>query len=176
MKVKYIILAVSAVICLSSFYFYKKYVLDFEKMPAKIIFERETEVKEVEKELVNIFVPDDDMERLELVEVEIKTPNNVNEKAVQVFDKIIEKIDFVDEELRLMSVYYINGELYLNLNAKFLEFLEDDKTEIMLIYSIVNSMTEIPKVDRVKFLVENKEVDSGNNFLMWKFFTRDTNI
>ena len=176
MKVKYIVLAISAVIFLSSFYFYKKYVLDFNKVPAKVIFERETEVKEVEKELVNIFIPDEGMEKLEVVEVKLEASHSVNEKVVQIFDKIIEKLDFVDEELKLMSVYYADGELYLNLNAKFLEFLEDDKTEIMLIYSIVNSMTEIPQVEMVKFLVENKEVESGNNFLMWKFFKRDINI
>ncbi len=176
MKVKYILLGISVVLCLSTFYFYKKYVLDYGENSVTVVFERETEVKQTEKELVDIFIPNENMTGLDSLEVEIPRVDSVNEKAAQIFEKLRENVKFIDEDLSLMSVYYTGGDLYLNFNGRFKSLVEDSDIELLLIYSLVNSMTEIPRVDMVKFLVEDKELDSGNKFLMNQFFKRDLNI
>ena len=57
-----------------------------------------------------------------------------------------------------MSVRVKNNTAYVNLKDEFIENMPDNKNhELLMLYSIVNSLTSIDGIDTVKFLFEGEE-------------------
>jgi germination protein M len=71
-----------------------------------------------------------------------------------------------------------DGVVILNFNQEFRSFLEGDASVVQLgLYSVVNALTEIRQVERVKFLVEGDEVDiKKGNLDMKALFHRNPNL
>lgn len=68
---------------------------------------------------------------------------------------------------------FIKGDIaYIDIDANILELKPENRKNLLAIYSIVNSITEIGNIKRVKFLVDGKE-ETGS---FSKVYTRNTNI
>lgn len=62
---------------------------------------------------------------------------------------------------RHMGLNVYGGVAYLNLNAHFRDaHTGGSAAELMTLYSIVNSLAELPDVERVKFLLEGQTMDA----------------
>ncbi|AAO34818.1 conserved protein [Clostridium tetani E88] len=68
------------------------------------------------------------------------------------------------KETRLMSFSVENGIAYVNFSKDILVKMSPKK-EVACLKSIVWSLTALPNIEKVKFLVENKDIKSlGGNF------------
>ena len=62
--------------------------------------------------------------------------------------------------------------LYIDVDANMLELKVENRKNLLAIYSIVNSVTEIGNIRRIKFLIDGKEEKGSFS----KIYTRNTNI
>ncbi len=70
-----------------------------------------------------------------------------------------------------------NNICYVNLSKSFMNINSGDKKEAELsIYSVVNSLTEIPDVKKVQFLIEGEKVDTFSGIDFSKAFERNDTI
>lgn len=67
--------------------------------------------------------------------------------------------DTIPEGTVLLSVTTKEGICYVDLNEKFLEGLANIKNDKVTIYSIVNSLVELPSVNKVQFLINGEIKD-----------------
>ncbi|NLC12324.1 MAG: GerMN domain-containing protein [Firmicutes bacterium] len=61
--------------------------------------------------------------------------------------------------LELISLEIEDGIAYVNFNEA-LYSVQGSAGEIMAVYSVVNSLAELPEIEKVSFLIEGSEVDS----------------
>jgi len=61
------------------------------------------------------------------------------------------------EDVNIYSANLENNCVTVNMSSEFLNHTEDDDLKYKMIYSIVNTLTELIEVDSVKFLVEGEE-------------------
>ncbi len=79
----------------------------------------------------------------------------------------------VPEGTRLNDVYVSEGMCVIDLSREFIDnVVHDELHEGIAIYSIVNTMTELPMIDSVKILVDGKE---ANGYLHHKLSLPLTN-
>ncbi len=77
----------------------------------------------------------------------------------------------------LMSVDVEDNICYLSFRSSFLkENAGDVNHERQVIYSIVNSLTELNTISRVQFYMDGKRVDNFGNFDLKGYIARDTSI
>lgn len=77
----------------------------------------------------------------------------------------------------LLSVETANNICFVNFRATFLDKNTGSaEKEKMLIFSIVDSLTELEAIDRVQFLMDGKRVDSFGNINISGMFGRDESI
>ncbi|MGM9937151.1 MAG: GerMN domain-containing protein [Candidatus Ornithomonoglobus sp.] len=77
----------------------------------------------------------------------------------------------------LMSVDVEDNICYLSFRSSFLkENAGDSNHERQVIYSIVNSLTELNTISRVQFYMDGKRVDSFGSFSLKGYIARDTSI
>ncbi len=82
----------------------------------------------------------------------------------------------LSKDTSLLSVSTKNGVCYVNFNAAIRE-KPYNATENVVIYSIVNSLTELPNIDQVQILVEG--VSDGtlyDSMSLDRLYERDTDI
>ena len=107
-----------------------------------------------------------DSSMLRLIPMDFDIGYTTETKAAQkVLDKLIDGEDHNRRILRLipgekkcMSVKVEKSTAYVNLKESFTENIPENKNqEILMLYSIVNSLTSIDGIDTVKFLFDGKE-------------------
>ncbi|MGN1115871.1 MAG: GerMN domain-containing protein [Candidatus Ornithomonoglobus sp.] len=77
----------------------------------------------------------------------------------------------------LMSVDVEDNICYLSFRSSFLkENAGDSNHERQVIYSIVNSLTELNTISRVQFYMDGKRVDNFGGFDLKGYIARDTSI
>ena len=111
-----------------------------------------------------IYYVDHSMLRLVPVDYNI-TDSTVQKACEKIIDKIIDGEDYNSSILRVvpkikngMNVK-VNDEIaYVNLNNEFVDNIPDNNIhEILMVYSIVNSLTSLKDVNMVKFLFNGEE-------------------
>ena len=121
--------------------------------------------KESSKKITaQIYYVDRSMLRLVPVDFDAgySTPSAAAKKVVR---ELIEGEDYNRRILRLipdidncMNVRVEDNTAYINLKEEFTENMPENKNpELLMLYSIVNSVTSIDGIDTVKFLFEGKE-------------------
>lgn len=104
------------------------------------------------------------MEKLVLQEL-IKGPQK--EKTVKT----------VPTETKILSVETKDGVCFVNLSSEFLtKHTGGSAGEQMTIYSIVNSLTELNKVDKVQFLIEGEKKEAFIHMSFNEPFSRDVSM
>lgn len=64
------------------------------------------------------------------------------------------------EGTKVLGLEVKNGLATVNLNKKACELNVGAEGELLAVYSIVNTLTKLPEIAKVKFLVEGQEVES----------------
>ncbi len=193
MDKKNIALGILGVVLLATGTLYYLLVGRSGKNPPKVIFEKIYPEKKVNNEKFTLYLPDDNLEKLVRKEIEIASETNNNKTNInRVFDIIksemnyrfsyknesgaTEEAYFLDEGVKLLNIYEDGSDLYLNFNYKFKDSMKTSEQELLVIYSIVNTIIESSKYKRVKILVNNKEIEKLNFYRLSKFYEKNLEI
>lgn len=83
----------------------------------------------------------------------------------------------LSDKTKLISVDNANNICYLNFTSSFIhDNAGTSEHEKLLIYSIVNSLTEISNIGRVQFYMDGKRVENFGSVEIKDYISRDTNI
>ncbi len=133
-----------------------------------------TEEGKVEK--INFYVVSDNVDKLLRKEKEIPLyikPKDKIRKIVQVSMENLWKSKILKTSQIEIGNIFIKGDmLYIDVDANMLELKVENRKNLLAIYSIVNSVTEIGNIRKIKFLIDGKE-ETGS---FSKIYTRNTNI
>lgn len=168
------------------------YTLTVKENPPKVIYQEEEQAKEIVREALTIYVPSESGESLSEKQVEIVVGDTPEERVKNIFTALKESlsynINYTDDEgkvvetpflgdaVQLMDVYIDGRDIYLNMNYHFRDNMKTISQEIFVIYSIVNTLTEDGRYRRVKFLVNDKEVEQLNFYKLSEFYERNLEI
>ena len=111
---------------------------------------------------VNIYFADTKGEKLVKYQTQLDTGNNVSMEQ-KVIGSLIKGPDSerykatIPEGTKVIKTSVKDGICYVDLNRKFLEGVADVSDEVT-IYSIVNSLVELPNINKVQFTIEGERV------------------
>ena len=129
----------------------------------KVVFERKSTIKESEKEKIYIFFPEG--EKLVSSELEVNKIENKNMLMRRTLDETIKKLKELDKipninEKVEVFCYLIDNVVYLDLPEKLFDKVKSPKDELLLIYSFVNTMTNVDtNIKTVKILINGMDTD-----------------
>ena len=133
-----------------------------------------TEEGKVEK--INFYVVSDNVDKLLRKEKEIPLyikPKDKIRKIVQVsMENLWESKILKTSQIEIGNIFIKGDMLYIDVDANMLELKVENRKNLLAIYSIVNSVTEIGNIRKIKFLIDGKE-ETGS---FSKIYTRNTNI
>ena len=133
-----------------------------------------TEEGKVEK--INFYVVSDNVDKLLRKEKEIPLyikPKDKIRKIVQVsMENLWESKILKTSQIEIRNIFIKGDMLYIDVDANMLELKVENRKNLLAIYSIVNSVTEIGNIRKIKFLIDGKE-ETGS---FSKIYTRNTNI
>ena len=129
----------------------------------KVVFERKSTIKESEKQKIYIFFPEG--EKLVSSELEVNKIENKNILMRRTLDETIrrlkelDKIPNINEKVEVFC-YLIDNVVYLDLPEKLFDKVKSPKDELLLIYSFVNTMTNVDtNIKTVKILINGMDTD-----------------
>lgn len=133
-----------------------------------------TEEGKVEK--INFYVVSNNRDKLLRKEKEIPLyikPKDKIRKIVQVsMENLWESKILKTSQIEIGNIFIKGDMLYIDVDANMLELKVENRKNLLAIYSIVNSVTEIGNIRKIKFLIDGKE-ETGS---FSKIYTRNTNI
>ena len=142
----------------------------------KTITNNEFNTEEKPKEKAVIYVPASDEKSLVKRDENIEESQSRRDKSVKVASKTIEILQnegfLENKDITILNLYFSNDTAYIDLSSSAKELDDNSRKNLLNIYSIVNSLTELGNVSRVKILVNGK--DGSKN--LGKFYNRNTNI
>lgn len=132
--------------------------------------------EEKPKEKVVVYIPRADGKSLIKKDGEIEQSQSRKDKSVKVVAKTIEILQndgFIEsKDITVLNLYFSGDTAYIDLNSQAKEMDDNSRKNLLNIYSIVNSLTELGNISRVKILVNGK--DGSKN--LDKFYNRNTSI
>ena len=129
----------------------------------KVVFERKSTIKESEKQKIYIFFPDG--EKLVSSELEVNKIESKNILMRRTLDETIKKLKELDKISNInekveVFCYLIDNVVYLDLPEKLFDKVKSPKDELLLIYSFVNTMTNVDtNIKTVKILINGMDTD-----------------
>lgn len=133
------------------------------------------DIKEGKTEKFSFYLLDN-KNSLEIKEVEIPFYKNRKAKIKGIIKEVCSNLKeqgvLKREDIEIYNVYFVENTLYVDLSKEILDLKKDTKENVLGIYSIVNSLTNISGIKKVKILVESKE-ESGN---FSKIYERNINL
>lgn len=146
----------------------------YYKLKAQTKVINEIEVSKKEKvlgsdgrvETVKFYLPNSDFTQLteknETIPVFYKNRDKIQAIVKKSFDNLYKSKLLKTPNIEVGNIFIKDDTAYINCDKEILELKEQNKKNILGIYSLVNSITEIPGINKVKILVNGKE--EGGNF------------
>lgn len=142
----------------------------------KVIDTTGINIEEKVKEKVTIYIPATDGKELIKRDGNIEESQSRRDKFVKITAKTLEILQnegFLEsKDITVLNLYFSGDTVYIDLSSSSKEMDDNSRKNLLNIYSIVNSLTELGNVNRVKILVNGK--DGSKN--LGKFYNRNTNI
>ncbi|MGL5055620.1 MAG: GerMN domain-containing protein [Fusobacteriaceae bacterium] len=158
MKLK-IITILSIILAIATGINYFSVKVDGQKVN-EIVFDKTIPAKvEDEKVSLGLYVPNNNLTRLEMIEVNVKYTQNKSEVVKIVVENVstlLVERGIISKNLGFINCFFSGKDLYINLEENA-EFKGDSKKIIYILYSLSNSLVDLGGVERVKFLINNKE-------------------
>ncbi|WP_429191751.1 GerMN domain-containing protein [Fusobacterium sp. PH5-44] len=125
--------------------------------------------KKIEK--ITFYIPNNDFSALDKVSEDITESESNKEKIVKVVNKnidiLVEKKFLSDRKMNLHNAYISNKILYLDFSFSIGELDAENAKNTLIIQSLVNSVTEIDGIEKVKFIINGNE----GKKLLAKYYT-----
>lgn len=186
-KKNLIILGSSIFFLIVSGIFFYKYVIMEDKIPIKKIINHKNIQTTTSLEIVKIYSPNDSLDSLISSEVEINK-EDFSSKINYIFNIIKDKSNyrvrdedenyyfFMDPNVTLLNSYLVGDKLYLNLSSNIIQSIKTKEQELLIIYSLVNTYTNLENINRVKILIDDIEVDRLRWYNLKTFYTKNLDI
>ena len=159
------IFSILLVIILIAGYFGIRYVKEKETQESNQEYVPEEEITEeqLRQTIVSLYFPDKEngelMPEARLVDIK-EIMNNPYEKLINLLiegPKNEKAVKIIPEGTKVLRTYTEGDCLILDLSKEFLNYSkEDSKQKENIIYSIVNTLTELTEVNGVKFMIEGQ--------------------
>ena len=132
----------------------------------------EITIEEKVKEKVTIYIPGADGRELIKKDENIEESQSRRDKSVKVVSKTIEVLQnegfLENKDITVLNLYFSGDTAYIDLSPSSKEMDDNSRKSLLNIYSIVNSLTELGNINRVKILINGK--DGSNN--LSKFYNQ----
>lgn len=116
-------------------------------------------------ETVKFYLPNEDftqlIEKNEKIPVFYKNRDKIQAIAQKSFENLYDSKLLKTPNIEVGNIFIKDDTVYIDCDKEILELKEQNKKNILGIYSLVNSITEIPGINKVKILINGKE-ESGN--------------
>lgn len=133
-------------------------------------------VESSEKEKVTVYIPNSKLTTLKKMEAEIDLAQSTKDRAIKLTEKLIsilrEEKYIKSSDITLYNIYFNDKTIYLDFSSDIKELDDNTQKSLLTIYSIVNSLTETGKFNRVKIMINGE--DGTKN--LSKFYNRNTSI
>lgn len=133
-------------------------------------------VESSEKEKVTVYIPNSKLTTLKKMEAEIDLAQSTKDRAIKLTEKLIsilrEEKYIKSSDITLYNIYFNDKTIYLDFSSNIKELDDNTQKSLLTIYSIVNSLTETGKFNRVKIMINGE--DGTKN--LSKFYNRNTSI
>ncbi|STO30720.1 Sporulation and spore germination [Fusobacterium necrogenes] len=127
-------------------------------------------------EKIKFYFLGEDRKSLISREEDIPLYSRTKDKVRKITEKSLENLWNVkvlkNSQIEIGNIFIIGDMIYIDIDANILELKPENRINLLSIYSIVNSITEVDGIRRVKFLIDGKE-ETGS---FSKIYTRNTNI
>lgn len=172
--------------------YYYKLVYKYDEIPLKVVYKSQEEIREVVLEERVIYLPSESKESLVTKVVEIEKAESPEDEIGSLLGRLEEELNytityvdsqdnvieipFFNRDIEVLNIYIDRKDIYLNYNYHFKENMQTISQEILILYSIVNTLTESGQYNRVKFLINNKEIENLNFYQLSDFYRRNLDI
>lgn len=148
-----------------------------EKNP-EIVFTRTDEAPKDLKDKIYIFYPEN--EKINNAEIEIPKVRTKNELLTATIQEIVKKLkntgNIPDIQMKDVNYYITDKKIYIDLPEKIFENVKDAKTELLIIYSFVNTFTNISGIESVRFLINGADLEKVKYANLMKDFSYKKSI
>ena len=142
------------------------------------VFIRTNQTAKNETDNIYIYYPKENS----LNNTEIKVPKIENRYDL-LNNTILETVNKLEENKFIptinkekISFYIVGTQIYLDLPKTIFENIKNGKTELLIIYSFVNSLTNIEGIESVRFLIDHNENDKVKFANLSKNYKYNKNI
>ena len=127
----------------------------------EIVFTRTDGTVKEENDKIYVFYPkDNSITNEEIVVPKVKSKDEFLKATIFKTLKKLEEGNFVPEIDKKDIVYYIlDKKIYLDLPEKIFDNVTNAKSELLIIYSFVNSLTNAGGIDSVRILINNADLE-----------------
>ncbi|WP_300393215.1 GerMN domain-containing protein [Fusobacterium sp.] len=144
----------------------------------KTVFTRNDEVPKETNDKIYIFYPQDEkITNMELIIPKLNSKDELINKTIIEITKKLEEGNFIPLiESREISYYISNDKIYLDLPEKIFNNVTNAKAELLIIYSFVNSLTNIDGIENVRILINNADLEKVKYANLLKDYKYTKNI
>lgn len=147
------------------------------KTPKTVFVRSEESVKE-NNDKVYVFYPEGNaLSSMEVEVPKIESPSDLSNKTVAEVTKKLAELNYIPEiNPKDITCYIVDNKAYLDLPKEVFSKINSVKSELIVIYSFVDSLTTLDGVDNVRFLVDHMEVAKVKYANLKKDYSYKNNI
>jgi germination protein M len=135
-----------------------------------------------EKTTLKLYFANSDATALKAEERQVETRNSLSMEKTIITELLKgpvskELVAVIPSETKLLNLETNNGVCFVNFSSEFVtKFTGGTNTGMLIVYSIVNSLTELDDVDSVQILIEGKTGVEFGDFVFDEPIERSKNI
>jgi germination protein M len=135
-----------------------------------------------EKTTLKLYFANSDATALKAEERQVETQNSLSMEKTIITELLKgpvskELVAVIPSETKLLNLETNNGVCFVNFSSEFVtKFTGGTNTGMLIVYSIVNSLTELDDVDSVQILIEGKTGVEFGDFVFDEPIERSKNI
>lgn len=139
----------------------------------KVVFQRTDEVQKELKDKIYIYYPlNNYLENMEVVVPRIESEHNLVKLTVGEVIKKLKSDNIIPVvEPKDVNFYVSDEKIYLDLPEKIFDKVTDAKSELLVIYSFVNSLTNINGIEKVRILINGVDIEKVKYANLMKDYT-----
>lgn len=175
-KSKKVLFIIWIIVIILAGLYYKMY--QNSKVINTINITKKTKINKVQDKMesIKLYLPNENMRGLKTIEKEIpivyKKRDKIDTVANVYFDELKDMNLLKGDNIDITNIYLVDGIVYLDCNEDLKELNVPNRTNILILYGLVDSLSQIKGIKGVKFLISHKEI-KGN---FSKIYTRDIDI
>ena len=145
---------------------------------AKTVFVRTGEEEKELNDKIYVFYPkENNIINEEIVIPKVKSKDELLEATIFETLKRLENGNYVPKIDKKDIVYYIlDKKIYIDIPERIFDNVKNPKSELLIIYSFVNSLTNVGGIEKVRILINNADLEKVKYANLLKDYTYKKDI